>query len=79
MNSHPVPSGVRHRQTRRGDQEGAAPGGCWVLLLTITVPMIRQFRHLPSEPDPTFFLNTDICGTYSRVTSAVHEIILHVC
>ena len=23
-------------------------------------PMIPLFRHAPTEPDPTFFLNTDI-------------------
>ena len=51
--------------TRHGHPAAGAPhyGVVSAEHVLYRVPMIPLFRHAPGEPDPTFFLNTETCGT----------------
>ena len=40
------------------------------------VPMIRLFRHAPSEADPTFFLNTDMWDMYFNELMQLYYVVL---
>ena len=48
--------------TRNGHPAAGAPhyGVVSAEHVLYRVPMIPLFRHAPGEPDPTFFLNTDM-------------------